>query len=214
MKDALKNGASTRDLVGMKLEEFWNNFHYDTEKGKLSCTSKECLAEYEANKNAEHERLKGLTLEEFRDELIEKYREKVEKYEAGIAENEILLQCAREKSTELEKLDIGNEAVNFAVKDLLCTLRVVEDDAKSKITCMEIDLERAKFQLKNLTKWSNDTRAWAEDALESLIEDAKIAARGKSSFASRMRMEMRAVEIFDDIFGNKGLEDDKEDHDR
>ena len=220
-KDALKNKAPLKDLVGLKMEEIWQAFHYNTETGELVCNSEKNLAEYKSLAEAELDKLKRMTPEDYRDELIENARKGIERCTAVVEENRTMYQQAKEKRDEIMAMEFPNEAVNFAARDLISTLNIIANESKMRAVHMEKSMDRLNDQLEMLTEWSDETRAEIAESLANKIRETKDLVQKKSAIWSRAQMEKEAVEVFNEIFGDSLIHKDSirtgesaEEHDR
>lgn len=211
---ALLNGAGVRDLVGMAMGELWVDFEYDAEDHKLVCDSEERLTEHRTNAERKLEALKGMTPEEYRDELLIRCQGKVDAIEDELREKSAVYERAMEAETELENIDISDGLVSSAARKLRTVLRSTVSYMEVEVFRLKTELDIAKRRMSELTEWSQETREKVERRLAGELRDAELGAQGESGFAQRLQANMRAAEAFDEIFGSAPAKECEEDLDR
>lgn len=211
---AMLNGADVRDLVGIAMEDFWVDFEYDTEARKLVCVSQEKLESHRIKAERKAEVLKTTTLEKYRDELLIRHQSIANAAEHELWEKSAIYERALKIKDELEKADINDPLIRFAAEKLRITLSSIIFHMEPDLRRLKEELELAKESISELTEWSQDTRERTERMLTGELADAECCAREESGIAKRLQANMRAAEVFDEIFGSTPAKENEEDIDR
>lgn len=207
-ESAILEGADTRSLVGMALKEYDADFCYDIGSGSLtmSLAKKRVDDRREKTKQlvAELEEWEKKTPEEYRGELLRKYRTQARELAEDAGKKRSFCERATKTAGELESMDIRNAVLYCAVKKLKEDLHDEIRTAKEELETLMVMQRKTEKKVSELTEWSEETRQSVEMELERNVLMAKRRANALYSTRlaeAKLEGDLRTAEAFKELFG-------------